>query len=59
MMRPTVRSAGLAILLMMNGCGEMSSPFTAGTGARTPGINVAEAALEGGSGQIALQVSGQ
>jgi len=54
MIRPTVRSAGLALLLTMNGCGTLIS---SGTGARAPGLNVAEAALQGGAGQIALQVS--
>ena len=54
MIRSTVRSAGLALLLTMNGCGAIMS---SGTGARTPGLNVAEAALEGGAAQIALQVS--
>jgi hypothetical protein len=54
MIRSSVRSAGLALLLTMNGCGTLIS---SGTGARTPGLNVAEAALEGGAGQIALQVS--
>ena len=54
MIRSSVRSAGLALLLTMNGCGTLMS---SGTGARTPGLNVAEAALEGGAGQIALQVS--
>jgi Tfp pilus assembly protein PilF len=54
MIRSTVRSAGLALLLTMNGCGSIISSKT---GARTPGLNVAEAALEGGAGQIALQVS--
>ncbi len=54
MIRSSVRSAGLAVLLTMNGCGDLVS---SGTGAGTPGLNVAEAALQGGSGQIALQVS--
>jgi Flp pilus assembly protein TadD len=38
----------------MGGCGTFVS---SGTGARTPGLNVAQAALDGGAGQIALQVS--
>jgi Flp pilus assembly protein TadD len=54
MIRSSIRSAGLAILLTMNGCGDIVS---SATGARTPGLNVAEAALQGGAGQIALQVS--
>jgi Flp pilus assembly protein TadD len=54
MIRSSVRSAGIALLLTMNGCGAVIS---SGTGARTPGLNVAEAALDGGAGQIALQVS--
>jgi Flp pilus assembly protein TadD len=54
MIRPTVRSAGLALLLTMNGCGTLMS---SNTGAKAPGLNVAEAALDGGAGQIALQVS--
>jgi Flp pilus assembly protein TadD len=54
MIRSTVRSAGFALLLTMNGCGAIMS---SGTGARAPGLNVAEAALEGGAAQIALQVS--
>jgi Flp pilus assembly protein TadD len=53
MIRSTVRSAGLAILLTMNGCGIVNSV----TGSKTPGLTVAEAALEGGAGQIALQIS--
>lgn len=54
MMRSSVRSAGFAILLTMNGCGSFI-PTDPGT--KSPGLNVAEAALEGGAGQIALQVS--
>lgn len=54
MIRSSVRSAGLALLLTVSGCGTMVS---SGTGTRTPGLNVAEAALQGGAGQIALQVS--
>jgi Flp pilus assembly protein TadD len=54
MIRPSVRSAGLAVLLTMNGCGNLVS---SGADIRSPGLSVAEAALEGGSGQIALQVS--
>ena len=54
MMRSTVRSAGLAILLTMNGCGGF---VASDPGIKTPGLSVAEAALEGGAGQIALQVS--
>src|ERR1700722_16228728 len=54
MIRSTVRSAGLALLLTVNGCGTIMS---SSTGARTPGLDVAETALEGGAGQIALQVS--
>jgi tetratricopeptide (TPR) repeat protein len=57
MIRSSVRSAGLAILLTMNGCGDLGSFKFSDTGARTPGLNVAEAALQGGSGEIALQVS--
>jgi Flp pilus assembly protein TadD len=57
MMRSSVRSAGLAILLTMNGCGDLGSTFSSGTGARSPSLKVAEAALQGGSGQIALQVT--
>ncbi len=53
MIRSSVRSAGLALLLTMGGCGTMVSSNTG----RTPGLNVAQAALEGGAGQIALQVS--
>jgi Flp pilus assembly protein TadD len=56
MIRSSVRSAGLALLLTMNGCGTLMSSGT-GTGTRAPGLNVAQAALDGGSGQIALQVS--
>jgi Flp pilus assembly protein TadD len=56
-MRSSVRSAGLAILLTMNGCGELGSSISLGTGARAPSLKVAEAALQGGSGQIALQVT--
>jgi Flp pilus assembly protein TadD len=55
MIRSSVRSAGLALLLTMGGCG--SAVMSDSTGAGTPGLNVAEAALQGGSGQIALQVS--
>src|SRR5882724_10227964 len=55
MIRSSMRSAGLALLLTMNGCGALVS--SSGTGTRTPGLNVAEAALQGGSGQIALAVS--
>jgi Flp pilus assembly protein TadD len=55
MIRPSVRSAGLAVLLSMNGCGHLLS--SSGTGAGTPGLNVAEAALQSGAGQIALAVS--
>jgi Flp pilus assembly protein TadD len=54
MIPSSVRSAGLALLLTMSGCGGLDQP---GTGARTPSLNVAQAALEGGSGEIALQVS--
>lgn len=54
MIRPSVRSAGLAILLTMNGCGGLSSSSTPSA---AQGLNVAQAALDGGSGQIALQVS--
>jgi Flp pilus assembly protein TadD len=54
MMRSTVRSAGLAILLTVNGCGSF---IASDPGTKTPGLSVAEAALEGGAGQIALQVS--
>lgn len=54
MIRSSVRSAGLALLLTMNGCG---SVISSGSDARAPSLSVAEAALEGGSGQIALQVS--
>ncbi len=54
MIRSSVRSAGLALLLSMSGCGTIMS---SNTGARAPGLNVAEAALQGGAGQIALQVS--
>ncbi len=54
MIRSSVRSAGLALLIVMNGCGDLGSSLT---GAKLPGLNVAEAALQGGSGQIALQVS--
>ncbi|HEX3991742.1 MAG TPA: tetratricopeptide repeat protein [Acetobacteraceae bacterium] len=54
MIRSSVRSAGLALLLTMNGCGALMS---SSTGAKAPGLNVAEAALDGGAGQIALQVS--
>ena len=57
MMRSSVRSAGLAILLTMNGCGDLGSSMSFGTGARAPSLKVAEAALQGGSGQIALQVT--
>ncbi len=31
--------------------------MSSNTGAKAPGLNVAEAALDGGAGQIALQVS--
>ena len=54
MIRSSVRSAGLALLLAMSGCGTVIS---SGTGTRSPGLNVAEAALDGGAAQIALQVS--
>jgi len=54
MIRSSVRSAGLAILLTVNGCGGLTSS-SSGTG--TPALKIAQAALEGGSGQIALQVS--
>ncbi len=54
MNRSSVRSAGLAILLTMNGCGFLVS---SDTNSRSPGLSVAEAALLGGSGQVALQVS--
>jgi Flp pilus assembly protein TadD len=54
MIRSSVRSAGLVILLTMNGCGSLVS---SGSGDKSPGLNVAQAALEGGAGQIALQVS--
>lgn len=53
MIRSTVRSAGLAILLSMNGCGMLSSV----TGPKMPGLDIAEAALQGGAGAIALHVS--
>ncbi len=39
---------------MVNGCGTL---FPAKTGANAPGINVAEAALKSGSGEVALQVT--
>ena len=51
-----VRVAALAILLSVNGCGVLSRLVSNPTPA-TPGLGVAEAALQGGSGQIALQVS--
>ena len=54
MNRSTVRSAGLALLLTVSGCGDHMS---SGSASRMPGLNVAEAALQGGAGQIALQVS--
>jgi Flp pilus assembly protein TadD len=57
MIRSSVRCAGLALLLTMNGCGNFGSTISSSTGARKPGVTVAEAALQGGSGQIALQVS--
>ena len=53
MIRSSVRSAGLAILLTMNGCGLVSS----GIGGKTPGLTTAEAALRNGASDIALQVS--
>ena len=54
MIRSSVRSTGLALLLCVSACGGHD---LAGTGTRAPSLNVAQAALEGGSGQIALQVS--
>jgi Flp pilus assembly protein TadD len=55
MIRSILRAAGLAIILAATGCG--GNNFSSGTGARVPGLNVAEAALQGGAGQIALRVS--
>jgi Flp pilus assembly protein TadD len=49
-----VRSAGLAILLTMNGCGNLLS---SGSSNKSPALNVAEAALQGGAGEVALRVS--
>jgi Flp pilus assembly protein TadD len=55
MIKSSVRSAGVALLLLTaNGCGVIGGTSTS---ARAPGLNVAEAALQGGAGQIALQVS--
>ena len=54
MKRSSLRSAGLAILLTMNGCGGL---VPLGSASRAPGLDVARAALEGGAGQIALQIS--
>lgn len=54
MIRSTVRSAGLALLLTMNGCGDLLSSVT---GPKMPGLDIAEAALQAGSGDIALHVS--
>jgi Flp pilus assembly protein TadD len=54
MIRSTARSAGVVILLAMNSCG---SSTTSDLGTRPPGLSVAEAALQGGSAEIALQVS--
>src|ERR1700676_880627 len=54
MIRSSVRSAGLAILLTMNGCGDLVSSLPGGG---APGLEVAEAALRSGASQIALQVS--
>jgi hypothetical protein len=54
MIRSTVRSAGLALLLTMNGCGDLLS---SATGPKMPGLDIAEAALQAGSGDIALHVS--
>jgi Flp pilus assembly protein TadD len=49
-----LRSAGLAILLTMNGCGNLLS---SGSSNKSPALNVAEAALQGGAGEVALRVS--
>lgn len=54
MIQPPIRAAALALLLTVNGCGGVSR---SGLGTSTPGISVAEAALQGGAGQVALQVS--
>ncbi len=49
-----MRAATLTVLLMVNGCGTM---FASKSGSDAPGMKAAEAALQGGSAQAALQVS--
>jgi Flp pilus assembly protein TadD len=52
--RLPAHAATLSVLLMVNGCASvMSSRYSA----NKPGVNVGEAALQGGAGEVALQVA--